>query len=188
MSTNYRQMMQEQLDGLLDAERKAELEAHLQRDLEAAEEQAQLENVHDLLTDPPVERAPQRLALTIMARLAQHLETQAEIQALPEELQQALLVSWSLVSVTMMPMMVSASYMVLNTNASPEVLEEATYRTIALMVMMIDGLVAILEEVERLIKEDPQMAPVALSLIPIAMLGILDYVQEQMEEDVFFEV
>lgn len=179
MSTNYRQMMQEQLDGLLDAERQAELEAFVQRDMDAAEEKAQLEQVHDLLTDPPVERAPRRLALTIMARLAQRLETQAEIQALPEELQQAVLLSWSLVSVTMMPMMISASYMVLNAKASPEVLEEATNRMIAMMVVMIDGLVVMLEEVERLIAEDPEMAPVAVSLIPLALLGVLDYIEEQ---------
>lgn len=182
MPSDYRQMMQERLDGLLDLDQAAELEAYLRQDEAAAEEQAQLEQVHDVLTRPPLERAPQRMALTIMARLAQHIEAQSEIQALPEELQQALLVSWSLVSVTMMPMLVSASYMVLNTQASPAVLEEATNRVIAMMVIMIDSMVVILEEIERLIREDPQMAPVALSLIPIAMLGILDYVQEKTEE------
>lgn len=181
MSQDYHQMMQERLDGQLDAEREEELFQHLERDMQAAEENAQLESVHGLLSDPPVERAPQRLAITIMARLAQHLEAQAELQQLPEEIQQALMLSWSLVSVSMMPVMVAASSMVLNAQASPAMLNRVLNQSISLMVLMIDALVVMLEEVERLIEEDPDMAPVALSLIPTALLGMLDYVEDKAE-------
>jgi hypothetical protein len=52
-------------------------------------------------------------------------------------------------------------------------------RVIALQVMMIDALVALLEEVERMIDKDPESAPVAMSLIPVALMGILDYLQDE---------
>jgi hypothetical protein len=46
-----------------------------------------------------------------------------------------------------------------------------------LQVMMIDALVVLLEEVERMIAKDPESAPVAMSLIPVALMGMIDYIQ-----------
>jgi len=181
MSIDYQRMMQEQLDGQLDAKQADQLWKHLQHDQQAAEEHAKLEAAHDFLMKIPPVRAPQRLAATIMARLAQSLQEEAAMQDLPEAIQQALMLGWSVVTVAMMPIVLAASYMVLNAMHSPKVLNRALERVIALMLMMIDALVIMLEEIEYLLKKDPAMVPVALSLIPVALLGMLEFVQGETE-------
>lgn len=179
---NYRRMMQEQLDGALDAEGAEELWQKLAQDEEAAEENAQLEQVHNALTTAPHVRAPRRLAATIMARLAQTIEAQAELKELPDEMKLALLMSMSIVQVAMMPVMLAASYMVIRYMRNPAILSRVMQRVIALQVMMIDALVVLLDEVERMIEKDPDSAPVAMSLIPVALMGMVDYIKEEADD------
>ena len=92
---NYRRMMQENLDGSLDAQHAEELWQFLAHDEQAAEEHAQLEQVHQALSRAPHVRAPQRLAATIMARLAKTIEAQTDMQQLPAEIKLALMMSMS---------------------------------------------------------------------------------------------
>lgn len=179
MSMDYRRMMQEKLDGELDSQAEQLLHEHLQKDERAAEEQAKLETLHHQLATAPAMRAPSRLAATIMARLAKHLEAQAQLEPMPEEVRLALMLTVSVVQMAMMPIMLAASYMVLNTQYSPELLTRVMQRTIALLIMMIDGLVLLLEEIEDMIKKDPDMAPVAMSLVPVALMGMIDYIQDE---------
>ena len=72
--------------------------------------------------------------------------------------------------------------MVLNAQYSPQLLTRVMERSVALIVMMIDALVILLEEVERMIEKDPEMARVAMSLIPVALMGMIDYIQEENSE------
>ncbi|MGJ3240073.1 MAG: anti-sigma factor family protein, partial [Anaerolineae bacterium] len=141
MSMDYQRLMQEQLDGQLDPQTEQALLEHLQKDNEAAEEQAKLESLHMTLATAPSMRAPSRLAATIMARLAKTVEAQAKLQPLPQEVEMALMLTVSLVQMIMMPLMLAASYMVLNTQYSPKLLTHLMERAIALIVMMIEGLV-----------------------------------------------
>ncbi len=182
MALDYHRMIQEQLDGLLDEERAEELFEHLEREPDAAEEAVQLETVHSLLLNAPAARAPQHLAATIMARLAQTIEEQAQMKPLPAEVRMGLMMSASLVTLVMMPNMLAATYLVLNARRSPSQITKAVSRTIMLQVMMIDALVVLLEEIEEMIERDPRMAPVAMSLIPVALQGMLNYVQENAQQ------
>ncbi|GAB5493487.1 MAG: hypothetical protein Phog2KO_37020 [Phototrophicaceae bacterium] len=179
MAMDYRRMMQEKLDGELDAQTQEALHEHLQKDEQAAEEHAKLESLHDKLATAPAMRAPSRLAATIMARLAKTVEAQAELEPMPQEVQMALMLTVSIVQMMMMPVMLAASYMVLNVQYSPQLLTRVMERSVALIVMMIDALVILLEEVERMIEKDPEMARVAMSLIPVALMGMIDYIQEE---------
>ena len=179
---NYRRMMQENLDGRLDADHAEELWQYLAKDEKAAKEQAKLEQVHHALSTAPHVRAPRRLAATIMARLAKTIEAQANVQHLPEEVKLALMMSVSIVQVAMMPIVLAASYMVVNYTRNPAILSRVLQRVIALQVMMIDALVVLLEEVERMIEKDPDSAPVAMALIPVALLGMLDYIQDETDD------
>lgn len=181
MSQDYRQLMQEKLDGELAPQHEEELLHHLQADLNAAEEQAQLEQVHELLNRAPSLRAPSRLAATIMAKLAKKIEAQAQMEPLTEEVRLALMLTLSIVQMAMMPMMIAASYLVMNAAHDPAILTRVMERTIALMVMMIKGLVVMIDEIERMIEKDPQMAPIAMSLIPIALMGMIEYIQDETE-------
>jgi len=176
---DYRRIMQEKLDGALDEQTEQLLHEHLQEDMQAAEEHAKLEDLHSALATAPAMRAPGRLAATIMARLAKQIEAQAELDPLPEEVKLALMLSMSVVQMAMMPMMLAASYMVLNAQYSPELLTRVMQRTVALLIMMIDGLVLLLEEVEVMIQRDPDMAPVAMSLVPVALMGMIEFIQEE---------
>lgn len=177
MSADYRRMIQEQLDGALDAEQAARLAQHLAAQPEAVQEQAQLQQVHTLLTKPPHVRVPQRLAATIMARLAQHLQEEAQMQPLSQETRLALMASLSVVTMAMMPMMVSASYMVLVAQRSPALLSQVSLRVVALMVIMVDAITILLEEIEAAVHKNPRTAPVAFYLIPIALRAMLDYLE-----------
>jgi hypothetical protein len=183
MSLDYRQLMQENIDGSLQPEYEQELLHFLERDAEAAQEDAQLRNLHERLSSAPHLRAPNRLAATIMARLAKSIESQAQLQQLPDEIKLALIMSISIVQMAMMPVMIAASQLVLMGIRSPELISQVLERTIALMVMMIDALILLLEEIERMIEKDPENAPVAMSLIPVALMGMLEYLQGDLEEE-----
>jgi len=182
MSLDYDRMIQEQLDGMLDEARAEELFEHLEREPEAAEEAIQLETMHSLLLNAPAVRAPQHLAATIMARLSQTIEAQASMKPLPAEVRMGLMLSASLVTLVMMPNMLAATYLVLNARRDPEEITKVVAHTIMLQVMMIDALVVLLEEIEEMIERDPEMAPVAMSLIPVALQGMLNYVHENVQE------
>lgn len=182
MSMDYRRMMQEKLDGQLDPQTEEELLELLQEDEEAAEEHQKLENLHQTLATAPAMRAPARLAATIMARLAKTVEAQAKMEPLPQEIELALMLTTSMVQMMMMPVMLAASYMVLNAQYSPQILTRIMERSIALIIMMIESLIVLLEEVETMIEKDPDMAPVAMSLIPTALMGMIDYIQEEQDD------
>jgi hypothetical protein len=179
---DYRQLMQAKLDGQLEPEAELELRKLLKEKPEALEEQAKLEAVHQALATAPHMRAPKRLAATIMAKLAMQLEAQTKMQPMSEEVRMALLLSMSIVEMAMMPVMLAASYMVLKAAYDPAILSRVMDRTIALMLMMIDGLLVLLDEIEEMLKKDPDSARVAMALIPVALLGMLDYLQEESEE------
>jgi anti-sigma factor RsiW len=178
---NYRRMMQENLDGTLNPERAEELWQLLSEDEDAATENAKLEQVHRMLDKAPHERPthPQRLAATIMARLARTIEKQANMQELSPEMKLALMMSMSIVQVAMMPVLLAATQMVVTYQQNPAVLSGVIQRVILLQVMMIDALVELLGEVEDMIEKNPESAPVAMSLIPVALKGMLDYVQDE---------
>lgn len=181
MSADYRRMMQEQLDGELKPEEAALLEDHLAAEPEAAKQQEQLTELHVLLTKPPHEPVPQRLAATIMARLAQQLQQQAELQPMTQEMRLALMASLSVVTMAMMPLMISASYMVLMAQRSPALLGQVSLQVVALMVVMIDAMTLLLDEIEEIIEKDPKMAPVAFYMIPIALNAMLEYLEGNKE-------
>jgi len=182
MSERYTDLMQERLDGNLDAQQDAELREYLDTEPEAAEKAAALETVHDMLLRSPIMRAPDRLAATIMARLAQAVAEQAELQDMPLALQQALMLSSSMVILNMMPVMVASSYMVINAMAQPRLLTDTIARTVSMMVMMIDAMSIVVEEMENLVREDPRSAPIAASLLPTVMMGMLEAMQADVAE------
>ncbi len=179
MVNDIKQLMHEKLDGVLSDDLTEELYQHLARDEEAAQEYARLETLDNVLASAPHARAPQRLAITIMARLAQAIEIQAKLNEAPAEVRQAIMASLSLSILSMMPLMVAASWLVTNSMANPSLLVRVLERVIALMRLMIDAQLILLEEIERIAKDDPITAAAALALMPSMMLGLLDSIEGQ---------
>lgn len=169
-----RRHMQEKLDGVLNEELAQDLVQQLARDAEAAREYARLESIDSLLSSAPQMRAPQRLAVTIMARLAQTIELQARLQALPQPLRSQIMQSLSLAMVAAMPMMVGASWMVLNRQADQQMLVPIIERVVLLMLMQVEAQMALLDAVEPFLREDPQLAAACLRLMPSMMEGLLN--------------
>lgn len=171
------QHMQEALDGMLSPELSEELWEHLDHDEEAADQWQRLQNVDSMLAAMPIERAPDRLAVTIMARLAESVQAQAELEDMPEATRHALMLALAVVVLVMLPTMIAASWLVMQGIASPELLNQVLYEAIALLQMMIEALIILLETVEYLIQQNPEMAAIATALIPVVLLGIVNYLR-----------
>jgi hypothetical protein len=177
-----RRQMQEALDNALSSDEADALMAKLLDDDHAAREFNQLQALDDLLGRAPFERAPSHLAATIMARLAEQVEQELETVALPEELHEALLLSMSVVVVALTPTMVAAAWLVMSGLRKPELIGRVAFQAVALMRIMVDALDVLLDEVEAFVREHPEMAPVAMSLIPLTVLGLLEYLQGEADE------
>lgn len=178
-----RQQMQEKLDGVLSEELTQNLLRQLEQDAEAAREYARLETVDSLLSTAPQMRAPQRLAVTIMARLAQTIELQARLQALPQAVRSQIMQSLSLAMVAAMPMMVGASWLVLTRQADSKALNEMLERVVMLMLMQVEAQLALLDAIEPYLREDPQLAAACLRLMPSMMEGLLNALDENAAGD-----
>jgi anti-sigma factor RsiW len=183
MHEHISERMQLKLDGMLSAEMAEELEAYLDADAAAASEMQRLESIDQMFAGSQHVRAPERLAVTIMARLAQAVQTQAELGKLPQEARQAVMLSSSLVMLTMMPVMVASCWMVMYGVRNPAVLGVTVNRTIALLSMLIKSMAEMMAALEDFVKEHPEQAPVALRMIPMALLALMDYMETDWQEN-----
>jgi hypothetical protein len=169
-----RQRMQEKLDGVLSEELTRDLLRQLAEDAEAAREYARLETVDTLLSSAPQVRAPQRLAVTIMARLAQTIELQARLQVLPPALRSQVMQSLSLSMMAAMPMMVGAAWMTLNRQADAQALQQMLEQVLMLMLLQVEAQLTLLDAVEPFLRDDPQLAAACLRLVPSMLEELLN--------------
>ena len=171
-------MMQDALDGQLSEEMASKLVEILQRDESAAEEYSRLQRVDALLRRAPHQRAPARLAATIMARVAATMQAETERSGLSPEMQRVMMLSLSAAMMAMMPMMEAASWLVLNARRDPELLSDVMVETIGWMSLVTNALIQLLEDAENLARTDPEVAAATLALTPYMLSTILDYLDE----------
>lgn len=174
-------MMQEALDGQLSDDLAEKLFSILDRDESAAEEFNKLKQVDRLFKRAPHKRAPERLAATIMARLAERIESETHLADLPPAAQQVVLLGMSVTMMSMMPMMEAASWLVLNAQHDPKLLAQVMTQTVGLMSIVTDALVMLLEDAEELARTDPEVATATLALTPYMLGSVLDYMEDMME-------
>lgn len=168
-----RRLMQEALDDVLSTEEQNELFSHLDEDEKSFAEFNQLKRVDRLLNSAPHERAPQRLAVTIMARLSQTVKEQVVQQ--PGVSTETLTVALGLVTVAMMPMMVSASWMLLNSASNMELMTVVLNHVISMMLLVIEVLQVFLEQAQTMAEANPEAAAALLALIPATLLAMARY-------------
>ena len=171
-------MMQEAIDGQLSEEMGRKLLDLLGRDDSAAREYDRLQRIDSLLKRAPQQRAPARLAATIMARLAQKVEAETELSDLPPETQQLMMLSLSASMMAMMPMMEAASWLVLNAQRDPKLLSEVMLQTIGWMSLVTEALILLLEDAEDLAKTQPELATATLALTPYLLSSVLDHLDQ----------
>lgn len=166
--------MQAALDGILASEDLQRLESLLDEDPEEFAQYNRLQKVDSLLSSAPHERAPKRLAVTIMARLAKSLEEQEQQQlGVSSEM---IGVAMTLVTVVTMPLLVGACWLIVHAAASPELLEAVFQQIIATLLLVIEMLQVFLEKAQAIATQDPEAATALLALIPVTLVAIAQYV------------
>lgn len=179
-SQQRNEMMQEAIDGQLSEDLTQQLFSLLDRDQEAANEYDRLQEVDTIFKRAPHHRAPARLAATIMARLAERIESEAKLEAMPSAAQQVMMMSMTASIMSMMPMMEAASWLVLNAQHDPKLLGDVMTQTISLMSIVTDALIVVLEDAENLARTNPEVATATLALTPYMMSSVLDYIEDML--------
>ena len=177
-------LMQDALDDALSTQEQRELSSTLEADQVAAEEFNQQQRVDDFLNRPPMERAPQRLAMTIMARIgALAHEQQRQSQQIDELSEASMQLAIQLVTVATMPLLVGASWMLINALADEEFMDEVITQIASLLILTLDTMRVIVEEAEAIAADDPQTAMAMISLLPLTMLELVKAVLGEVDED-----
>lgn len=165
------QLIQQALDGALEPQQEAEFTQLLRDDPEQVKAYDAQQQVDRLLSFPPMERAPKRLGLAIMARIAQAMTANPQVKASPlTEAQIRLAVQ--LVTVTTLPILSGAGYLLLNAQSNPKQLERLLTPVLALLVLVIDAMTVMLEQAEAVYEDDPELALAILTLIPPMLLTL----------------
>lgn len=176
------QLMQEALDDNLSMEEEQELSLILDENPDNLKTFNQLQRVDELLETAPHERAPERLALTIMARIAEgvkHRKLNASLQAEQIEINEAMIkIAMSLVTITTMPLLLGASWMLLNVKSNPKAFGRVLVQVTALFILIIDVMTIILEKAEETFQEDPEAAMALLTMMPSILLELVKQVVE----------
>lgn len=171
-------MMQEAIDGQLSEEMAKKLVQILDSDRDAAQEFGRLRRIDDLLKRAPHQRAPARLAATIMARVAERMHAESELSDLSPEMQRVMMLSLSAAMMAMMPMMEAASWLVLNDRRDPEVFSDVMIETIGWMSLVTNALIQLLDDAENLARSQPEVAAATLALTPYMLSTVLDCLGE----------
>lgn len=159
--------VQEALDAQLSAQQQAELSRELETDTETATAADRLERVHQLLSAAPRERAPERLATRLMARVAQMMTKQKK-QKWPVP-KSAISAAIALANAATLPIMTGAAWLMIHAAARPELAKTVLPRVIMTHLMLIEVMVEVLRQAESVAADDPETAAAILRLLPEAL-------------------
>lgn len=170
MMANERQrrLMQEALDDALTSENLQELYARLDQDAADSAEFNRLRQVDRLLRSAPFERAPQTLALKIMARLAEGLNP----QQLARSSGLALALGLALVTLMLLPLMAGVGWLLLNTVGNAAALSAAVAQVVGLLAAVMNTLESMVKGAQAMLETYPEVPLVMLTTIPIAVFWL----------------
>jgi hypothetical protein len=173
MMANERQrrLMQEALDNSLSAESLQEFHTRLDQDAIESAEFQRLRQVDRLLRTAPFERAPQTLALKIIARLAEGLDP----QQLTRSSGLALALGLALVTLALLPLMASIGWLILNTVGNAAALSALIAQIAGLLAALINMLQAAVKGAQAVLETYPELPVVMLTTIPIAVFWLLRF-------------
>src|SRR5690606_20346849 len=173
MMANERQrrLMQEALDNALSPESLQELHARLDQDAAESAEFQRLRQVDKLLRTAPFERAPQTLALKIIARLAEGLDP----QQLTRSSGLALALGLALVTPALLPLMASIGWLILSTLGNATMLSAVIAQIAGLLAALISLLQGVVTGAQRILETYPELPVVMLAVTPIALFWLLRF-------------
>lgn len=177
MMSRQNRLMQEALDKNLPAEELSELYAQIDQSPADAAEFQRLKQVDRMLRAAPFERAPQGLALRVMARLAEGLQ--------PEQLRRssglALAVGLALVALILTPLLAVVGWLIVSTLTSATALTALIGQIVNLLALMLNALDALVRGAQQTLLAHPE-APVLITLVPIAAFWLARFAWQNREE------
>jgi anti-sigma factor RsiW len=165
--------MQEALDDSLSLEARQELFQKLDQAPEEAEVYSRLKQVDRMLRTAPMERAPEKFALKVLARLAEGLQA----QHLPRTAGMALALALALLALFMMPLLAAIGSLLLNALGDAGALSALLKSLSALLVTLMNGLQNLVTSAQQVVQEYPQTSAAVLALIPVGILWLARYMQ-----------
>lgn len=177
----HRRLMQEALDERLTAEAQQNLLRQFDSEPAAAAEYQQLRRVDQLLRTAPMERAPQRLALSIMARLAETLQSKEQLTRTSGL---ALALGLALVVLVALPLLVASAWLFLSAVGSAAALSSLIHSIVTLLTLLMGMLEVIVLQAQTLIADNPQAPALLVALVPVALVGLLRYLMNSNETEV----
>lgn len=177
MMSRQNRLMQEALDKNLPAETLNELYAQIDQSPADAAEFQRLKQVDRMLRAAPFERAPQGLALKIVARLAEGLQ--------PEQLRRssglALALGLALVTLILTPLLAVIGWLIVGTITSATALNVLIAQIINLLALMLNSLDTLVRGAQEMLKAYPE-APVLITLVPIALFWLARFAWQNRED------
>jgi hypothetical protein len=161
--------MQEALDDSLTQEALQDLHARLDVDPAESAHFHQLRQVDRLLRTAPFERAPQTLALRIMAQLAEGLSK----QQLTRSSGLALALGLILVTLTLLPLMAGIGWLILNVMGSASMVSTLIQQIAGLLGAVMNTLQATVNGAQAVLDTYPELPAVIITTIPIGLFWLL---------------
>lgn len=173
-----RQLMQEALDQALSPELLDKLRQQLDDDPQGNQQFNRLKKVDDMLRAAPHERAPARLALGIMAKLAQTMNP----RQLSTASSSAVALGLALVVLVALPVLTVAISMFLSAIGSAAALNIILQQIANLLALVVGMLDALVEGAKSVLQDYPQAPLLIISVVPIMLFWLLKSVEQEKDK------
>lgn len=175
----HKRLMQEALDESLSAESLQELYGELDREPENADEFSRLKRVDRLLRTAPMERAPQSLALNIMAKLAEGLQA----SRLTRNSGLALALALAIVSALLLPALAALGWLMLNTLGSAGALNSVISQLVGLLGVVMAALDGLAKGAQAVLAAYPEVPVVMVTLIPLSLFWLVRFAMQNRQQE-----
>lgn len=175
----HKRLMQEALDESLSAESLHELYGELDREPENADEFSRLKRVDRLLRTAPMERAPQSLALNIMAKLAEGLQA----SRLTRNSGLALALALAIVSALLLPALAALGWLMLNTLGSAGALNTVISQIVGLLGVVMAALDGLAKGAQDVLAAYPEIPVVMVTLIPLSLFWLVRFAMHNRQQE-----
>ncbi|MBL8163049.1 MAG: hypothetical protein JNJ61_13775 [Anaerolineae bacterium] len=178
-----KRLMQEALDAQLTAEALLQLSREIEHDPDVKAQFNRLQQVDNMLKTAPHERAPQRLALNIMAQITKMAEQMSGELASDADMETrlALALSLALLLVTTLPLLVAAVSLYMSTNGDLDALNTVLAQIVMLLNAVLSMLETFLHEAISIVEQHPELPAVLVAIIPIMAYWVLRLIAQQSE-------
>jgi hypothetical protein len=170
-----KRLMQEALDKRLSPEAYEKLRQQLDMDAESSAQFDNLTKLDAMLKSAPFERAPQRLALNIMAKIAE-IARQKPLTSISGL---ALALGLALVTLVTLPLLVAGVTLFIGAVGSATALSALIQQIVNLLALVVAMLEAVVQGAQSVLANYPQAPALMLAVVPIILFWLLRVTQRK---------